>query len=100
MKRTIKFRKKRIPPEHDVYDPITASYFYTTISDHDILKAAFEVARKYHITVKKIKIRDENAILRSELVFSYDGNSDGIWFNIVDSFLGRMSKYIEKVRWW
>ena len=99
MCRTIKFRKKRIP-ERDVYDPITASYFYTTVSDHDILKAAFEVAKEYHITVKKIKIRDENAILRSKLVFSYDGKSEGIWFNIVDSFLGRTSKYIEKVEWW
>ena len=100
MRRIIRFRKRRLPPECVVYDPITASYHYTTISDHDILKAAFEVAREYHITVKKIKIRDENAILRSKLVFSYDGKGEGTWFNIVDSFLGRMSKYIEKVQWW
>ena len=99
MCRTIKFRKKRIP-ERDVYDPITASYFYTTISDHELLKAAFETAKENGVTVKKIKIRSENSILRSKLVFSFDGYRDTIWLMIVDGFLGRMSKYIEKVQWW
>ena len=99
MKRTIKFRKRRLQPEYDVYDPITASYFYTTVSDHDILKAAFEVAREYGTTISQIKIRDESSILRSKVVFEVS-EQEHPWFDIVDSFLGRMSKYIEKVQWW
>lgn len=99
MKRTIKFRKRRLPPEHDIYDPITASHFYATVSDHDILKAAFEVAREYDATIYLIKIRDESAFLRSKIVFEVS-EQEHPWFDIVDSFLGRMSKYIEKVQWW
>ena len=98
MRRTIKFRKKRIP-ERDVYDPITASYFYTTISDHELLKAAFEVAREYRVNIVQMKIRDENSLLRSKVVFEVP-ELDHPWLDIVDSFLGRTSKYIEKVKWW
>lgn len=98
MKRTIKFRKRRIP-ERDIYDPITASYFYTTVSDHDILKAAFEVAREYGVILSQVKICNENSILRSKVVFEVS-EQEHPWFDIVDSFLGRMSKYIEKVQWW
>ena len=99
MKRTIKFRKRQLPPEYDIYDPITASHYYATVSDHDILKAAFEVARGYGVTVSQIKIRDESSALRSKVVFEVS-EQEHPWFNIVDSFLGRMSKYIEKVQWW
>lgn len=98
MRRTIKFRKKRIP-ERDVYDPITASYFYTTISDHELLKAAFEVAREYRVNIVQMKIRDADSSLRSKVVFEVP-ESEHTWFDIVDSFLGRTSKYIEKVKWW
>ena len=98
MRRTIKFRKRRIP-ERDVYDPITASYFYTTISDYELLKAAFEVAREYKINIIQMKIRNEGSALRSKIVFEVV-NQDHTWFDIVDSFLGRTSKYIEKVKWW
>ena len=99
MKRTIKFRKKRPSPEFVIYDPITAQDYYTTISDHDILKAAFEVAREYHVSIVQVKIRDESSILRSKVVFEVS-EQEHLWFDIVDSFLGRMSKYIKKVRWW
>ena len=98
MRRTIKFRKKRIP-ERDVYDPITASYFYTTISDHELLKAAFEVAREYRVNITQMKIRDEHSALRSKFVFEVP-DQEHSWFDIVDSFLGRTSKHIEKVKWW
>lgn len=99
MKRTIKFRKRRLSSKYDIYDPITAQYFYATVSEHDILKAAFEVAREYGINVVRAKIRDENAVLRSKIVLDISGQEES-WLNIVDSFLGRMSKYIEKVQWW
>ena len=98
MRRTIKFRKRRIP-ERDIYDPITASYFYTTISDHELLKAAFEVAREYRVNIVQMKIRDEHSLLRSKVVFEVP-DQEHTWFDIVDSFLGRISKYIEKVQWW
>lgn len=98
MRRTIKFRKRRIP-ERDIYDPITASYFYTTISDHKLLKAAFEVAREYGVSVTQVKIRDASSPLRSKIVFE-TSEQERPWFDIVDSFLGRTSKYIEKVQWW
>lgn len=98
MQRTIKFRKRRIP-ERDVYDPITASYFYTTISDHELLKAAFEVAREYRVNIVQMKIRDENSLLRSKIVFETP-ELEHPWFDIVDSFLDRTSRYIEKVKWW
>lgn len=99
MKQTIKFRKKRLSPEYDVYDPITASHYCATVSDHDILKAAFEVAREYGISVSQAKIRDNEAVLRSKITFDISGQEES-WFDIVDSFLGRISKYIEKVQWW
>lgn len=99
MKRTIKFRKRRLPPKYVVYDPITASYHHTTISDHDILKAAFEVAREYGVSIIQAKIRDESSALRSKIVFEVS-EQEHPWFDIVDSFLGRMSKYIEKAKWW
>ena len=98
MHRTIKFRKKRIP-EHDVYGPITVSYFYTTISDHELLKAAFEVAREYRVNIVQMKIRDAGSVLCSKIVFEAP-ELEHPWFDIVDSFLGRTSKYIEKVKWW
>lgn len=98
MKRTIKFRKKRLSPEYDIYDPITASHYYATVSDHDILKSAFEVAREYDVTISQVKIRDEGSVLRSKVVFEVS-EQEHPWFDIVDSFLGRMSKYIERVQW-
>ena len=99
MKRTIKFRKRQSPPKYAVYDPITASYYYTTVSDHELLKAAFEVAREYKVNIVQMKIRDEGSVLRSKVVFEVP-DEEYPWFDIVDSFLGRMSKYIEKVQWW
>lgn len=99
MRRIIRFRIRRLSPEYDIYDPITASYYYATVSDHDILKAAFEVAREYGVTVSQVKIRDESSVLRSKVVFEVS-EQEHPWFDIVDSFLGRMSKYIEKVQWW
>ena len=98
MKRAIKFRKKRLGPEYSIYDPITASHYYATVSDHDILKAAFEVAREYGTSIVQAKIRDESAILCSKIVFEVS-EQEHPWFDIVDSFLGRMSKYIENVQW-
>lgn len=98
MRRTIKFRKRRIP-ERDIYDPITASCFYTTISDHELLKAAFEVAREYRVNIIQMKIRDADSLLRSKVVFEVP-EQEHPWFDIVDSFLGRTSRYIEKVKWW
>ena len=99
MKRTIKFRRKRLSPEYDIYDPITASHYYATVSEHDLLKAAFEVAREYRATISQIKIRDTSSVLRSKIVFEVS-EQEHPWFDIVDSFLGRMSKYIENVQWW
>ena len=99
MKRTIKFRRKRLNPEYDIYDQITASHYYATISEHELLKAAFEVAREHGASVVQFKIRDENAFLRSKIVFEVS-EQEHPWFDIVDGFLGRMSKFIEKVQWW
>lgn len=99
MKRTIKFRKKRLSPDFIVYDPITAQSYYTTISDHDISKVTFEVAREYRASVVEVKIRDDDAILRRKVVFDVS-EQEHLWFDMVDNFLGRMSKYIEKVQWW
>ena len=99
MHRTIKFRKKRLAPKYAIYDPITASYFYTTISEHELLKAAFEVARDYRVNIVQMKIRGEGSLLRSKIVFEVP-ELEHPWFDIVDSFLDRTSKYIEKVKWW
>ena len=99
MRRTIKFRRKRLNPKYHIFDPITASHYYDAISEHDLLKAAFEVAREYGASVVKVKIRDESAFLRSKIVFEVS-EQEHPWFDIVDSFLGRTSKFIEKVQWW
>lgn len=98
MRRTIKFRKKRIP-ERDIYDPITVSYFYSTISDHELLKAAFVTAEEFGgVEIVKANIRDANSPFRSVIVFEMSDSKDS-WFIIVSNFLGRTSKYIEKVKW-
>lgn len=98
MHRTIKFRKRRVP-ERNIYDRITASYFYTTIPDHELLKAAFEVARDYGVNIVQMKIRGEGSLLHSKVVFEVP-ELEHPWFDIVYDFLGRVSKYIKKVKWW